>query len=203
MSGYARRPFAHGLAWLNSFARAWSPQLRQRSAASRAVTLFSRSRGSALARRSARPLMKTSTASEHIFVDTWGWLVLAHRKDPNHSRVRDLRRKSAQQGSRWTTTDYVLDETATRLFATAPFSEAVRFFDGIFESQALGSLTIETVGPERFRAAWKLRLKYKDKPRISFTDLTSFAVMRDAGIRYVITGDVHFGQIGLGFHTLP
>jgi len=64
-------------------------------------------------------------------------------------------------------------------------------------------LTIETVGPERFLAAWKLHLKYKDKPRTSFTDLTSFVVMREAGIRYIITSDAHFGQIGLGFHTLP
>jgi len=136
-------------------------------------------------------------------VDTWGWLVLAHRKDPNHLRVRELRMRAAERALPWVTTDYVLDETVTRLFASVPFSSAVKFFDGIFESQALGSVIVETVNPERFRAAWKLRLRYEDKPRMSFTDLTSFAVMREKGIQYVITGDAHFGQAGLGFQAIP
>lgn len=147
--------------------------------------------------------MRNFTASEGTFVDTWGWLVLAHRKDPNHLRVRELRIQAAGRGMPWLTTDYVLDETATRLFASVPFSSAVKFFDGIFESQALGSLIVETVSPERFQSAWKLRLRYEDKPRISFTDLTSFVVMLEKGVRYVITGDAHFGQAGLGFQTIP
>jgi uncharacterized protein len=147
--------------------------------------------------------MRNYTASESAFVDTWGWLVLAHRKDPSHHQVRELRIQAADHGLPWVTTDYVLDETLTRLFASVPFSTAVKFFDGIFESQALGSLVVEAVSPERFRSAWKLRLRYQDKPRISFTDLTSFVVMQEKGIHYVITGDAHFGQAGLGFHAIP
>jgi predicted nucleic acid-binding protein len=147
--------------------------------------------------------MRNFTASEGVFVDTWGWLVLAHRKDANHRRVRDLLIQAADHGLTWTTTDYVLDETATRLFASVPFSVAAKFFDRIFESQLLGSLVVETVSPERFRAAWKLRLKYKDKPRISFTDLTSFVVMRETRIHQVITGDAHFAQVGMGFQSIP
>jgi predicted nucleic acid-binding protein len=147
--------------------------------------------------------MRNFTASEGVFVDTWAWLVLANRKDPNYPQVRDLRVASAERGVAWITTDYVLDETATRLFASVPFSAAAKFFDGIFESQQLESVVIETINPDRFRAAWKLRLKYKDKPRISFTDLTSFVVMRERRIRRVITGDSHFGQVGLGFQAIP
>ncbi|HXA63842.1 MAG TPA: hypothetical protein VNV82_01755 [Bryobacteraceae bacterium] len=51
--------------------------------------------------------------------------------------------------------------------------------------------------------AWKLRLRYKDKPKVSFTDLTRFVVMRENHIRRVVTADAHFGQIGLGFQILP
>jgi predicted nucleic acid-binding protein len=57
---------------------------------------------------------------------------------------------------------------------------------------------IERVDPDRFDKAWNLRLRYKDKPRVSFTDLTSF-VVRESHIRRVLTADAHFGQIGLGF----
>ena len=56
--------------------------------------------------------------------------------------------------------------------------------------------------PERFSAAWRLRLRYHDKPRISFTDLTSFVVMRELRLQRVLTGDAHFEQVGLGFVRL-
>ena len=46
-------------------------------------------------------------------------------------------------------------------------------------------------------------LRYRDKPRVSFTDLTSFTVMRELGIRHVLTADAHFPQAGLGFQCFP
>ena len=146
--------------------------------------------------------MKSSTRSDLLFIDTWGWLVLSNDKDPSHLRVVSLRQQCTERRLPWITTDYVLDETLTRLFAATPFSKAREFAEGIFESQQLGTLIIETISSERFAAAWKLRLRYKDKPRISFTDLTSFVVMRESGIRHVLTGDAHFHQVGLGFQTV-
>jgi predicted nucleic acid-binding protein len=145
--------------------------------------------------------MKTSTGSDRIFVDTWGWLALANDKDPNHRSVRELRREFPNRG--WITTDYVLDETMTRLFATAPCAQATKFVQGILESAQGGMLNLEFITPERFQAAWKLRLRYKDKPRISFTDLTSFVVMHETRVNRVITGDAHFTQVGLGFEAIP
>ena len=147
--------------------------------------------------------MKSSTASELLFVDTWGWLVLANSKDPDNRQVLDLRVEFANRGLPWVTSDYVLDETLTRLFASIPFTHVRHFVELLFDAQNVGSLIIETIGPDRFQSAWKLRLRYKDKPRISFTDLTSFVVMRDLGIKKVLTGDAHFSQVGLSFQTIP
>jgi predicted nucleic acid-binding protein len=147
--------------------------------------------------------MKSSTASEALFVDTWGWLVLANDRDPSFSGVTGLRRDYAENGKLWVTTDYVLDETITRLFAGTPFAKAQQFCDAIFESAKLGLLAVEPISPERFQRAYKMRLRYRDKPRVSFTDLTSFTVMRELGIRHVLTADAHFQQAGLGFHRLP
>jgi predicted nucleic acid-binding protein len=50
---------------------------------------------------------------------------------------------------------------------------------------------------------YKLRLQLRDKPRISFTDMTSMIVMREQGIRRVLTADTHFQQVSMGFETLP
>jgi predicted nucleic acid-binding protein len=147
--------------------------------------------------------MRHSTKSEPLFIDTWGWLVLANDKDPHHRFAVILRTEAAKTNQRWVTTDYVLDETITRLFASTPFPKAARFVEGIMEAHRLGSLLIERVDAGCFDRAWKLRRQLKDKPRISFTNLTSFTVMREHRIRQVLTADTHFAQVGLGFQTLP
>ena len=142
-------------------------------------------------------------AVERVFVDTWAWLVLANDRDPAFGSVSRLRSSTAGQPGAWVTTDYVLDETLTRLFALAPFAQARRFTEGIFEASRRGLLDIEHVTPERFSRAWRLRLRYRDKPRISFTDLTSFVVMRELGMHNALTADAHFEHVGLGFSRLP
>ena len=142
-------------------------------------------------------------ADRRFFIDTWGWLVLSNAKHPAFASVSALRIDALNRRTAWVTTDYVLDETITRLFMSAPFANASRFVDGIFEASRVGTLDIEQVTPERFVRAWQLRLPYRDKPRFSFTDLTSFAVMRELGLSTAITGDAHFAQAGLGFSIAP
>jgi len=142
-------------------------------------------------------------AYDHLFVDTWGWLVLADRETPAFNSAAKVRRVYFEERRALVTTDYVLDETITRLFAARPFTRTRKFFDGILESQKLGQVIIEWITAERFRVAYDLRLRFRDKPRVSFTDLTSFVVMRELGIRDALTADAHFNQAGFGFRTLP
>jgi predicted nucleic acid-binding protein len=142
-------------------------------------------------------------AFERVFVDTWGWLVLANSRDPAFAAVSEIRASAAGEPGAWVTTDYVLDETMTRLFTATPFAQARRFTEGLFEASRQGLLDIEHVTTERFGRAWRLRLRYHDKPRTSFTDLTSFVVMRGLALRRVLTSDAHFVQVGLGFTRLP
>jgi predicted nucleic acid-binding protein len=86
---------------------------------------------------------------------------------------------------------------------TTPFAAARHYAEGIFEASRQGLLDIEHVTPERFSRAWCLRIRYRDKPRISFTDLTSFVVMHELGLRHAVIGDAHFTQVGMGFMRLP
>ena len=149
--------------------------------------------------------MKSSTGSDlpQLFIDTWAWLVLTDDHDPAYAEVVQLRRRYQEARRPWITTDYVLDELITRLFPRRPFANAEAFCEGLFEAEREGRLVIERITPERFQRAWQLRRRYRDKPRISFTDLTSFAVMRELGIRQVLTADAHFTQVHLGFQRLP
>ena len=70
--------------------------------------------------------MKSSTDIEAspLFIDTWGWVVLADAGDPDHDDVVRLRRQSIERGSTLVTTDYGLDELITRLFASTHFAAA-------------------------------------------------------------------------------
>jgi predicted nucleic acid-binding protein len=142
-------------------------------------------------------------AVDRLFIDTWGWLVLANDRDPAFAEATRMRARAAGQPRAWVTTDYVLDETMARLFAATSYTTARRFTEAIFEASRQDLLDIEHVTPDRFSRAWQLRLRYRDKPQISFTDLTSFVVMRELGVKQVLTGDAHFRQVGLGFVPLP
>ncbi len=102
--------------------------------------------------------MKNSMEADPQFIDTWGWLLLAN--DPSYSSVFELRSDATSHNDPWVTTDYVLDEALTGLFASTRFSKAVRFVDSIFKAQKIGSLAIERIDPQRFDNAWKLRLRY-------------------------------------------
>lgn len=74
-------------------------------------------------------------------------------------------------------TDYVLDEVYTLLFKRLPLSLAVNAFEIISTSLESSCINLIRITPERFEASQKLRLKFQDKPDISFTDLTSMVVM--------------------------
>jgi len=41
------------------------------------------------------------------------------------------------------------------------------------------------------------------QPKISFTDLTSMVIMKELGIKDIITGDEHFNGVGMGFKRVP
>ena len=95
--------------------------------------------------------MAKERSPARCFVDTWAWLVLANDRDPAFAAVSLLRSEAAGRAGAWITTDYVLDETLTRLFAAAPFAKARRFAEAIFQAAELGLVDIERVTPERFQ----------------------------------------------------
>lgn len=140
---------------------------------------------------------------EDVFIDTWGWLALGHRKNAYHQQIKTFYQTLQARGAHLYTSDYVIDEVITLLFRREVFEEAVRFMEGIFMAAEQGGLTIERVTSERFTSTWRLRKRFQDKPRISFTDLTSMVIMEERGIRQIITEDEHFHHVGMGFQKVP
>ncbi|NJM75370.1 MAG: PIN domain-containing protein [Acaryochloridaceae cyanobacterium RU_4_10] len=135
-------------------------------------------------------------------VDTWGWLALGHRRDQHHQQVLEIFQNLRSTKVLIHTSDYVLDEVITLLFKREVFQEAVNFMEGVYAATKLRQVVIHPITSELFQKTWQLRLKYQDKPRISFTDLTSMIVMQEQGIQSILTMDDHFIQIGMGFQKI-
>src|SRR6266852_196167 len=104
-----------------------------------------------------------------IFVDTWAWLALSHKRDPYHSSAAQQHRVFQQQKARYLTTDYVISELITSLFPVVSFGKAHRFMLNLFQSVRAGRYQLVHVSPHQFERAWLVRETYQDKPTMSFT----------------------------------
>jgi predicted nucleic acid-binding protein len=143
------------------------------------------------------------TSTTALFVDTWGWLTLRDRREEKHAEAKkDFDGAVAGRGG-IITTDFVLDETFTLLFRRLAFNEARDSMMILSESIEAGEIVSVPISSSRFKAAQALRLKFKDKPDISFTDLCSMVVMRELGVRKILTEDAHFEHVGMGFELAP
>ncbi len=138
-----------------------------------------------------------------LFIDTWAWLTLRDRKEFRHEEVKEFYSRYRNRKGIVYTSDYVLDETITLLFKRLPYDQARESLTKIDKAIREGYLRVEWVTPERFEKAKELRLKYQDKPMISFTDLTSMVVMREVGIKDILTEDAHFEAVGMAFQHKP
>lgn len=140
---------------------------------------------------------------KQIFIDTWGWINLFNRTEHHHHQVSQLYRDLRKASASIVTTDYVLDEVYTMLFKRVLFENAQAAVETLWQAIKDGYVTLEWITPERFEASQTFRLKFQDKPDISFTDLTSMVVMQELGIVEIITGDAHFMHVGMGFSLQP
>lgn len=147
--------------------------------------------------------MNEETFNEPIFVDTWGWLAFGHARDKYHAEVKDTFLKLSNDNIPIFTSDYVLDELITLIFRREDFDKSIKFINNILSASSLGHLKIEKVTSERFMSALELRKRYKDKLKISFTDFTTMVIMKEIGIRNILSMDKHFAQVGLEFRLIP
>ena len=137
-----------------------------------------------------------------LFVDTWGWVTLRDQGERRHADIVPLFESFQQPEHRIFTSDFVLDETFTLLFRRLPFAAARESMELLAASVEEGSLISIPISGARFKAAQSLRIRYQDKPTISFTDLTSMVVMQELNVQKILTEDSHFTQVGLGFELI-
>lgn len=134
------------------------------------------------------------TGPQRLFVDTSAWFAYANRDDPDHKRVRT---SLDNPQVRLITSNFVFDETVTLCASRLGHAAAKTIGTGLQDGE---SLDLVHVSVEDERAAWELFLDRSDKD-YSFTDCTSFVLMRRLRLSTAVAIDDDFTQEG--FAVLP
>jgi hypothetical protein len=132
-----------------------------------------------------------------LFVDTSGWYACASETDRAHATARSARDAWLDGGGLLVTTDYVLAETLTLLRRRLGLAATETWWEHV---QATPRLRWEWVGMERVEKARAMFFHHRDKD-YSFTDCTSFVVMKELKLKQALTTDKHFAQAG--FQVVP
>ncbi len=131
-----------------------------------------------------------------IFVDSGAWIAFLDPTDQYHNDAVVIYNDLVQEKMRLLTTDYVVDETITRLRYDVSHSVAVQFLDLIESVKKTGVLTIAEIDRTLFEEAKRLFRRY-DSAKLSFTDCTSFAVCQKHKISETYAFDDHFAMMGI------
>lgn len=130
-----------------------------------------------------------------IFLDTCALFAYFDKSDIEHKKISEFIDSST---FKLFTSNYIVDELIT-LLRYRKFSIDIlkQFIDEIW-MQSFCKLIY--VSPAIEQKAWKLLVKYKEH-RFSFTDCTSFIIMRENSITSVCSMDHHFKL--MGFDVFP
>ena len=127
---------------------------------------------------------------ERLLVDTGAWYAYMDQDDQDHAIVASVLEDNA---TRLLTTDFVIDETLTLLRYRAGRDATVRFGEMAFSGELC---RVEHITKPDQQKAWQLFLKYQDHC-FSFTDCTSFILMKRLDIHTAVAIDQDFRGFGL------
>lgn len=131
-----------------------------------------------------------------LFVDTSALIALEDRSDRCHPHARRFYERLTGADRLWTS-NYVVDETITRLRYTLGRGAAVQFADTILASRLFKILYVDSAVEKAAVGALK---KHKDK-KLSFTDCTTLAIVELQRLDGVFAFDQDFEAVG--FRVFP
>lgn len=133
---------------------------------------------------------------ERVFVDSSFWIALLDSKDIHFESAKEIFSKlCGEYGA--VSSEFVVFETITYLNCSLKQHDlAVRFLESI-HSSGMVIVPIDSNVRDNAMAIFK---QYADKP-FSFTDCTSFELMRREDIQLCAGYDKHFQQMGFRWLT--
>ena len=127
--------------------------------------------------------------SEKVFVDTSALYAFINAKDPDHDAVKEYLENFQGQ---LITTNFIFDETITLVLARMGYDTAVTTGKTLLNPKIFTMIRIR-ISDEN--GAWEFFLNRSDKT-YSFTDCTSFVMMKKMGIAKSLATDPNFQKEG-------
>jgi len=136
--------------------------------------------------------------SEKIFIDSSAFIALYLSDDDFHQPAKKLLEELKEKQIGLVTSNFVLDETYTFLRAKINKKTAIGFAEFLAENTDIIKIIRITVGDEKKAFVYFRTLNGRG---VSFTDCSSFALMKRLGLKTVFTFDKDFGKAG--FKIIP
>lgn len=131
-----------------------------------------------------------------VVVDTGAWIALLSRDDQHATAAAERYRVLTAEGTRLVTTNYIVDETATRLRYGAGLDAALAYRRMLDDSIKARRLRISWVDETVEREAWRILEQYRDVT-LSLTDATTAVAARRSRIGEIFGFDRDFEALGL------
>lgn len=130
-----------------------------------------------------------------IFVDTSAWCAVRDEKDENHNKATSFLKEIIEKRYHLKTTNYILDETYTRLLGCIGCKSVIQFKHSIDQMLDSKILTMIQISEFMQELAWEVFERFNADKEWSFTDCTSKVVMEQDQIGEVFAFDHHFEQM--------
>ncbi|OGM30802.1 hypothetical protein A2630_00415 [Candidatus Woesebacteria bacterium RIFCSPHIGHO2_01_FULL_44_10] len=134
---------------------------------------------------------------KNIFVDTGPFQALNDKNDQYRVRAINVFNKFQNHALNYHTTDYILDEVYTGLLIKSGYQAALHFEK--FFSKA--NYNLVHITPELFSRTKEAFRRFNKDKKWSFTDCTSYVVMKELKIKTAFTFDNNFEQMGFEILT--
>ncbi len=131
-----------------------------------------------------------------LFIDTSAWLALYIPTEKFHDRTARVVKDEITGGALIYTSNYVINETITRLLYDTGWPLTEKFLGYFKDSITTGSIQELWVDEQIEAEALRIFTKYREH-KLSVTDATSVAIMKRYDIDAIITLDSDFAKIGL------
>lgn len=130
---------------------------------------------------------------ETLFANSSFFVAYHDSKDENHQPAQALVRGFEGRPVLLVTTDYLFDEVITVLLVRNNKHIAIQAGKAMLEES---NIELVRIDEELFNEAWEIFQRFQNK-EWSFTDCTSYMVMKKLNIGTGISFDKHFKQFGV------
>lgn len=128
-----------------------------------------------------------------IFADTSFLVSFYNQQDSNHKKATSIAKSLEGQNILWIISDYIFDEFLTVLLVRKSKRFAIEIGQAIFDDANIKIVKIEE---NIFKEAWRVFCKNKNQPW-SFTDSTSYVLIKKLKIAESVSFDKHFLKFGI------